>query len=182
MIPSLYDLFDQDLLPEKFAIIGASRSNLSDTDFRNSMKEGINKFSSSENKNKADTFLHSIFYQSVDAESVSSFTNLKDRLLLISEELEIKQNNIFYLSTPPSLYSTIPNNLAKVGLSNEKKGWKRIIIEKPFGYDLESAKELNSLLKKSWKEENLFVLIRRLFKAISPTQLIVVCCGIVSGF
>lgn len=156
LIPSLYDLFDQDLLPEKFAIIGASRSNLSDTDFRNSMKEGINKYASSENKNKADTFLHSIYYQSVDAESSASFTNLKERLILISEELGIEPNYIFYLSTPPSLYSTIPKNLAKVGLNNEKVGWKRLIVEKPFGYDLSSAKELNSLLKKSWNEDQIY--------------------------
>ncbi|VAX27001.1 Glucose-6-phosphate 1-dehydrogenase [hydrothermal vent metagenome] len=156
LVPSLYDLFDQDLLPDKFAIIGASRSDLGDENFRKSMKEGIKEFSQAENKEHIDEFLKSVFYQSVDAKSVQSFSALKERLLKISNELDIVENLIFYLSTPPSLYAVIPENLAKVELNNEEKGWKRVIIEKPFGYDLQSAKELNSSLKKNWNEKQIY--------------------------
>ncbi len=156
LVPSLYDLFDQNLLPDKFAVIGASRTDLGDNNFRNSMKEGITEFSQAENKERINDFLKSVFYQSVDAKSVESFGGLKKRLLKISSELDIAENYIFYLSTPPSLYAVIPENLAKVELNSEEKGWKRIIIEKPFGYDLKSAKELNSSLKQNWKEEQIY--------------------------
>ena len=156
LVPSLYDLFDQDLLPEKFAIIGASRSDLGDVDYRNSMKEGILEFSQSKNKKGIDEFLKSVFYQSVDAKAADSFITLKERLSKITSELNIDENIIFYLSTPPSLYSIIPENLAKVGLNNEEDGWKRLIIEKPFGYNLQSAKELNASLKANWNENQIY--------------------------
>lgn len=156
LVPSLYDLFMQNLLPDKFAIIGASRSDLGDAKFRNEMKEGILKFALSDNKERIDDFLKSVYYQSVDAKSSDSFLALKDRLLKMIDELKVAENIIFYLSTPPSLYAVIPENLAKVELNNEQKGWKRIIIEKPFGYNLETAKELNSSLKLNWKENQIY--------------------------
>lgn len=156
LIPSLFDLFDQDLLPDQFAIIGAGRSDLGDDNFRNSMREGIEEFSQSEKKERVDEFLKSIFYQSMNVKSVESFRVLNERLLKISDELNIVENVIFYLSTPPSLYSVIPENLAKVELNNEEKGWKRIIIEKPFGYNLQSAKELNISLKQNWSENQIY--------------------------
>ncbi|NOX67387.1 MAG: glucose-6-phosphate dehydrogenase, partial [Chlorobi bacterium] len=109
-----------------------------------------------ENKERIDEFLKSVFYQSVDAKSVESFGGLTERLMKINSKLNIAENCIFYLSTPPSLYAVIPENLAKVGLNNEEKGWKRIIIEKPFGYDLKSAKELNSSLKQNWSEDQIY--------------------------
>ena len=156
LVPSLYDLFEQNLLPEKFAIIGASRSDLGDDNFRKSMKEGIEEFSQSENKKGVDEFLNSVFYQSVDAKSAESFLSLKERLLKISSEIDVVENYIFYLSTPPSLYSIIPENLANVELNRETSGWKRLIIEKPFGYNLQSAKELNSSLKENWNEDQIY--------------------------
>ena len=156
LVPSLYDLYNQDLLPNKFAIIGASRSDLGDDDFRNSMRDGIKEFSQSKNKERVDEFLKSVFYQSVDAKSTDSFLGLKERLSNITHELNIEKNIIFYLSTPPSLYSVIPENLAKVDLNNEENGWKRLIIEKPFGYNLKSAKELNTSLKQNWNENQIY--------------------------
>lgn len=156
LVPSLYDLFAENLLPEKFAIIGASRSDLGDDNFRNSMKEGIEEFAQSENKGRVDEFINSLFYQSVDTKSAESFDTLKERLLKVSNEINVVENFIFYLSTPPSLYSVIPENLAKVGLNREDNGWKRLIIEKPFGYDFQSAKVLNSSLKQNWNENQIY--------------------------
>jgi glucose-6-phosphate 1-dehydrogenase len=156
LVPSLYDLYDQDLLPDKFAIIGASRSDWADEEFRKLMKEGILEFSLAENKDGIDDFLKSVFYQSVDAKSAESFSILKERLTKIIGVLNIDEKIIFYLSTPPSLYSIIPQNIAEVELNNEEKGWKRIIVEKPFGYDLKSAKELNASLKENWNEDQIY--------------------------
>lgn len=156
LVPSLYDLFTQNLLPDKYAIVGVSRSNLDDTNFRNQMKLGIEKFALSENKSQIDEFLKTICYQSVDAKSADSFLELKNKITKISAELNIPEKIIFYLSTPPNLYSVIPENLAKNGLNDEKNGWKRIIIEKPFGYNLSSAKELNASLKQNWNENQIY--------------------------
>lgn len=156
LVPSLYDLYDQGLLPDKFAIIGASRSNLADEEFRKLMKEGILEFSLAENKDGVVDFLKSVFYQSVDAKSAKSFSILKERLIKIIGDLNIDEKIIFYLSTPPSLYSIIPQNIAEVELNNEEKGWKRIIVEKPFGYDLKSAEELNASLNENWNENQIY--------------------------
>lgn len=156
LVPSLYDLYEQELLPEKFAVVGASRSKFTDEEFRKSMEEGINEFATSD-KNLTDEFLKNIHYQSVDAKSAESFNSLKERLTELSGDKSLDEENIiFYLSTPPSLYGVIPQNLAKAGLNSEEKGWKRVIVEKPFGYDLKSATELNSLLQKDWKEDQIY--------------------------
>ena len=156
LIPSLYDLFVQNLLPQKYAIIGVSRSDLGDINFRNQMKEGIQKFALSENRDLIDDFLKSVCYQSVDAKSADSFSPLKNRISKICNDFSIPEKIVFYLSTPPSLYSIIPENLAKIGLNTEDNGWKRLIIEKPFGYNLNTAKELNASLKQNWKENQIY--------------------------
>ncbi len=156
LVPSLYYLYEQDLMPDKFAIVGASRSSLTNEDFRKSMGEGIEKYSLSKNKDRVAKFLESIFYKSVDAKSLDSFNLFKTELYKIRDENDISENTIFYLSTPPSLYSVIPEKLAEVELNNQENGWKRLIVEKPFGYDLESAKELNKLLKQSWNENQIY--------------------------
>ncbi len=156
LVPSLFDLFVQNLLPEKFSIIGASRSELSNVQYRKIMKSGIVEFSQARETDRIEEFLNLIFYQSVDAKLAKSFLALKERITKISKKLEIEENIIFYLSTPPSLYSVIPKNLAKVKLNNEKNGWKRVIIEKPFGYNLKSAKELNASLKENWSENQIY--------------------------
>ncbi len=158
LIPALYALEIQNLLPEKFAIIGASRSELSDDQFRDAMNEGLQKFSNEKDKSrdKVDAFLKKIYYQSVDAIDSSSFKNLADKLSDLQKTHGINGNSIFYLSTPPSLYGVIPKNLAINKLNDQSDGWKRVIIEKPFGYDLQSAIELNSNLENDWLEEQIY--------------------------
>jgi len=158
LIPALYALEIQNLLPEKFAIIGASRSELSDDQFRDAMKEGLQKFSNEKDKSrdKVDAFLKKIYYQSVDAIDPSSYKKLTEKLSGLRKALGIDGNSIFYLSTPPSLYGVIPQNLAINKLNNQSDGWKRVIIEKPFGYDLQSAIELNSNLENDWLEEQIY--------------------------
>ncbi len=158
LIPALYALEIQSLLPEKFAIIGASRTEMSDDDFRKEMDEGLQTFSNEKDKSrdKVDAFLKKIFYQPVDANNPASFKNLAVKLSGLQNTLGISGNSIYYLSTPPSLYGVIPQNLAINKLNSQADGWKRVIIEKPFGYNLQSAVELNSSLKKDWLEEQVY--------------------------
>lgn len=150
LIPAIYDLFKQNLLPEKFAVLGASRSVLSDDEFRNRATEFL------PDDKDASTFLQKLYYQPVSNDSSDDFIPLKNRLDELTKKLEIPENYIFYLSTPPSLYSAIPQFLHKNGLSRSNKYFRRLIVEKPFGTNLETAKELNIQLLNYFDEDQIY--------------------------
>lgn len=156
LIPAIFALEIQDLLPEKFAILCTSRPNLNDEEFKKLMRESLNEYSEPANPEKVNSFINKICYQPVDAINPDDYPNLLKKLQNLRKELSINGNTIFYLSTPPSLYGVIPQNLAKINCNEQDDGWKRVVIEKPFGYDLESARELNKSLNKSWKEHQLY--------------------------
>jgi len=150
LIPALYDLYVQKLLPEKFAVLGASRSVMTDDDFRDRVNEFL------PNDENVETFRKMLFYQPVSNDKAEDFVPLKNRLLEISANLQIPENFIFYLSTPPSLYSVIPNFLHQNGLSKSDKYFRRLIVEKPFGTNLKSAKELNINLLNYFNEDQIY--------------------------
>jgi glucose-6-phosphate 1-dehydrogenase len=156
LIPALYSLFVQDLLPEKFALLGVSRSQFTDDEFRDLMKAAIAEFKEIENVSGIDEFVQKIYYTSIQFDDASTYFLIKMRLEKLRIDADISGNTIFYLSTPPELYGIIPLNLASVGLNTQYDGWKRVIIEKPFGHDLESALKLKDQLLKDWTEEQLF--------------------------
>ena len=150
LIPAIFDLFKQKLLPEKFAVLGASRSVLSDDEFRKRATEFL------PDDSETSTFLQKLYYQPVSNDSAGDFIPLKNRLDELSNKLEIPENYIFYLSTPPSLYSVIPRFLHENGLSRSNKYFRRLIIEKPFGINLETAKELNIQLLNYFDEDQIY--------------------------
>jgi len=156
LVPALYSLFVQDLLPEKFVLLGSSRTSLTDSEFRSKMKDAINEFKDIDDDSKIDEFIKKLYYVDVDLKKESDYEGLKKRLEDLRKQEDINGNTVFYLSTPPSLYKVIPTYLAAVGLNTQDDGWKRVIIEKPFGYDLESALKLKEDLLKNWKEEQLY--------------------------
>lgn len=156
LIPALYSLFVQDLLPGNFALLGVSRSQFTDEEFRELMKSAILEFKEIDNISRIDEFIKKIYYTSIQFDDASTYFHIKMRLEKLRIEADISGNTIFYLSTPPELYGIIPANLASVGLNTQYDGWKRLIIEKPFGNDLESANKLKDQLLKDWTEEQLF--------------------------
>ena len=156
LVPALYSLFVQNLLPVKFALLGVSRSQFTDEEFRDAMKFAIEEFKEIDNTDRIDEFIQKIYYTSIQFNDASTYLSLKQRIKYLRSKMNINGNAVFYLSTPPSLYSIIPRHLASVGLNNQNDGWKRLIIEKPFGYDLESALKLKDQLLKDWAEEQLF--------------------------
>jgi len=156
LVPALYSLFVQNLLPEEFALLGVSRTNYSDDEFRKLMQQGINEFSEIDDNSRVDEFVEKLHYTNIQFDDIETYHSFKKRLENIRSEKGISSNTIFYLSTPPSLYGLIPQQLAKVGLNSETDGWKRLIIEKPFGYDLKSALKLKDSLLKDWKEDQLY--------------------------
>ena len=156
LVPALYALFVQNLLPKSFALLGVSRSQFTDDEFRAKMKRAILEFKEIDNIEKISEFVKKIYYTSIQFDDASSYLMIKQRLEQLRNELNISGNTLFYLSTPPSLYGIIPQHLASVRLNIQDDGWKRLIIEKPFGYDLESAIKLKDQLLSDWAEEQLF--------------------------
>jgi glucose-6-phosphate 1-dehydrogenase len=150
LIPALYNLYKQNLLPNNFAVLGASRSSLSDDEFRTKVEEFL------PDDEKVPEFKKMLFYQSVLTNEANDFIPLKSKLTEISSDLKIKQNYIFYLSTPPKLYEVIPKLLSENGLSKSKPFFRRLIVEKPFGTDLDSAKRLNINLLNYFEEKQIY--------------------------
>ncbi len=160
LMPAIYALYRQGLMPKNFAILGTSRSQYSDEDFRKKIIRDIKtyaKLKRAEQK-KLVPFSKHLYYQALDATDFFHYDNLKVKLSEIDKKLKIGGNYIYYLSTSPSLYTSIAKNLGKKGLQVEGKNssWRRIIVEKPFGRDLKSAKELNRDLQSNFNEDQIY--------------------------
>ncbi|MBN2485539.1 MAG: glucose-6-phosphate dehydrogenase [Bacteroidales bacterium] len=160
LIPAVFELSEQKLLPEKFAVLGVGRTALSDNSFRAKMKESVTAFSSHAKENKAnlDNFIGKLHYTGINTSDIADYKLLKDKIEELAISLNIPCNIIYYLATPPSLYEIIPHHLYESGLNMPgcEKGWKRLIIEKPFGTDLETAKTLNRNLLKYFDESQIY--------------------------
>lgn len=156
LIPAIYNLYVFNQLPEKFAILGASRTGLSDDQFRKNFIQSIKDFSDLKDDNKIQEFVKHLFYSSIETSADSSLDDFRIKLNTVRSEFSIGGNTIFYLSTPPKLYSIMPKLLAAQKLNDESDGWKRLIIEKPFGYDLKSALKLSNELNENWNEEQIY--------------------------
>ena len=158
LIPAVFDLFMNESLPEGYAILGVSRTDFTDVKFRNRLKKGVKKFAHYKDakKEKIDEFLSKIFYLSIDTENGEEYSKVKEKLEKLNKSYKLSQNYIFYLSTPPTLYSIIPKFLYGQGLTNQQKGFRRIIIEKPFGHDLQSAIDLNEQLLEFFEESQIY--------------------------
>jgi glucose-6-phosphate 1-dehydrogenase len=158
LIPAIFSLKSQKLMPEKYAIIGAGRTKISTEDFRKKMGEAIVSFSEERDpdKNSIISFTEDLYYLSMDNSSVSGYAELKTLIQETDDKYMIGGNYIFYMATPPSMYEPIAVNLAKAGLTDQLNGFRRVIIEKPFGYDLESGRKLNKTLHELIAEDQIF--------------------------
>ena len=151
LIPAIHQLFINHLLPADFAILGTSRTQLTDDEFRQRMKEFLPSDDESISK-----FLEKIYYQTIDYNRNEDYLKLRNRLDNLTQELHIPANYLFYLSTPPDLYDVIPEKLAFAALNTQSDGFKRVIIEKPFGNSLKSAISLNISLLKNYEESQIY--------------------------
>jgi glucose-6-phosphate 1-dehydrogenase len=160
LIPAVFNLYRQDLLPEEFAVLGVSRTNYNDESFRQKMLEDVNKFCKKTpvEPDILEKFINRIYYQCLDTKDVNDYTMLKEKLKKIDDQRHTKGNYIYYLATPPSLYQIIAQNLVSQQLQRQENGagWKRLIVEKPFGYDLDSAIQLNKDLQQIFLEDQIY--------------------------
>lgn len=155
LLPSLYKLLERKRLPEKFFIVGFSRRDLSTIQYRQIIKNELQKHLKKNEFSQAlwQKFAQKISYLSGDFDDPLSFRKLNDYLLKVSKIA----NRILYLATPPSLYEVMISNFEGSGLSKiTKNGWRRVLIEKPFGRDLASAKVLEEKLCAVFDEEEIF--------------------------
>jgi len=157
LIPALYKLYLGDYLPDNFAVLGVSRSKFSDDEFRDKVFYN-SEFIKDKRKQdeKADTFVNRLSYLPIQTSERESYATLKSTLITLDTKFNIGGNYIYYLSTPPFLYETIPACLAAHGLNSQENGWKRLVIEKPFGYDLETAVELNKSIRQYFEEDQIY--------------------------
>ncbi|MCB0730346.1 MAG: glucose-6-phosphate dehydrogenase, partial [Ignavibacteriae bacterium] len=158
LIPALIELYHQNLMPENFAILGVSRTDYSDSTFRTEMTESINEFLDDKDisKKTINEFVKNLYYQPIDTSKADDYGLVKNKLNELNEKLNTNGNYIFYLSTPPSLYEVIPKYLAQQGLNKNQNRIRRLIIEKPFGYNLETAISLNKKLLEDYNEEQIY--------------------------
>lgn len=156
LIPAFFFLHEHGFLPEKFAILGVSRSNLSDEDFRKRVVHESKYLPEKSAEEQRSTFADMLYYQPIDTAVEAKYGKVKDRLNQLDAQLGTPGNYIFYLSTPPKLYETIPEYLSTHGLNKSEGKFRRLVIEKPFGYDGKSAKDLNDHLLQFFAEEELY--------------------------
>lgn len=160
LIPAIFELHKADYLPKNFAVLGVSRSDYSDEAFRSKVFFA-NEFIEHQDKQNRDEemekeFARRLSYIPIQTSESDDYAKVKSELEKLDKEFNIGGNYIYYLSTPPFLYETIPACLAAHGLNEENDGWKRLVIEKPFGYDLETAVELNRSIKNYFDEDQIY--------------------------
>jgi len=170
IIPSLWHLFQHGRLPERLSVIGFSRREFSDKEFKDLILEAVKKHADSKiDDKKIDSFFELFTYHTGTFEDAKAFQSLSGRLAKIESGWGVCANKLFYLAVPPSSYEQIFKNLALAKLNvpcGGDLGWSRILIEKPFGTDLRSAQKLQSLLSTYFKEEQIYRIDHYLFKEI----------------
>jgi glucose-6-phosphate 1-dehydrogenase len=156
LLPALFHLEQQGLLPAEFAIVGVARRDLSH-EFAADMKDGILKFGGvKEADGGIDDFIEKVDYHAMNFDDDAGYTALKALLEKIDKERGTESNRLFYLAVAPEYFSDIINHLGAHGMAHPEKGHARVIIEKPFGHDLESARELNDEVNKVFDEDQIF--------------------------
>lgn len=156
LIPALYIAYAQNLLPDKFTIVGFARRDYDDDIFRGMMDEAIREFSRLDvDEEKLATFIQHIRYHKGDISAADAYTDLKEKF---SDTATYPENRLFYLSIIPDLFKTAVQYLKESGLVVEPgaSAWSRVVIEKPFGRDLESAMALNAELLRHLDESQIY--------------------------
>lgn len=159
LLPALYRLVQERLLPAEFAIIGLARTEMSSEEFRARMKEAVEEFSEAKRVDEEvwNSFAQGLHYLTADINTPGDYDKLAELLAQVEAERGTQGNHLFYLSVAPKFYATAVKQLGEHGLAKPKDGaWVRVIVEKPFGTDLESARQLNRELLEHLDERQIY--------------------------
>ena len=156
LLPALFHLRQADLLPKDFAIVGVARRPLGN-EFAEDMREGIVEFGGVDASDpKLEDFAKHISYFPLNFDDPASYAGLKAELDRIDKERNIGGKRLFYLATAPEFFADIVENLGAQGMAQPEKGVASVVIEKPFGHDLDSARELNHQVNAVFREDQVF--------------------------
>ncbi len=159
LLPALLSLYVKKLLPQKFAVVGFSRRHFSREEFRQHIRENMHVKPGQYREEEIKHFLDHMSYEQGFFDNESSYHLLAQRLAAIDDGFHQCSNKLFHLAVSPSFYETILDRLAKSGLTvpcDDHLGWTRVLVEKPFGNDVETAEKLDEKLAKLFKEEQIF--------------------------
>ena len=154
LIPALYNLFKFGRL-NQFSVLGVARTELNDDTFREKMREALLETEET-TPETLEEFCNHLYYQAVNTSDAADYGKLVPRLDELHNKYQTNGNTLYYMSTPPSLYGVIPECLAAHGLNTEENGWKRIIVEKPFGYDEKTAQALDVQIHRFFQEHQIY--------------------------
>ena len=154
LLPALYTLYTNGRLPEPFSVVGVARTGYTDDEFRAYALEQLRHFvpASQQDEDRIAAFVSRLHYQPLDPSQAEGYADLRTKLQAVTGEAQ-PDNLLFYLSTPPLLYGVVPLHLKSVGLNTPGS---RIIVEKPFGYDLQSALELGRVYESVFEERQIY--------------------------
>jgi len=157
LLPTVYNLAESGLLPERFAIVGVARPPINEADYRQQMRERV-KDAEGEPLDPAKwkPLEERLHYVSGEFHEPRLYQQLSGLLRELGASYGIPPNYLFYFATPPDLFRTVADQLSASGLAKEDDGWRRVIVEKPFGYDLESARSLNARLTAGFRESQIY--------------------------
>jgi len=158
LIPALYNLKKGDLLSDNFAVIGVARAELNDEEFRRRLRDDMKDFATDKVDEKVWKWLEErLYYFSGNFTDDQTFTRLRELLEKTDQERQAEGNYFFYLATAPEYFAPVVEKLGAVGLTREEDShWRRVVIEKPFGRNLESAKKLNQEIKQVLNEDQIY--------------------------
>jgi glucose-6-phosphate 1-dehydrogenase len=157
VLPALYNLAASDLLPDKFCVVGVARGGMTSDELTRSLKKGLHQFATrTVDEAIAARLFECVTAVEADPKDPPSFDKMHERLDRLEAARDTGGNRLFYLATPPSAFLPITRELGRTGMLKENGYWRRLVIEKPFGTDLESAKKLNSELLKIVDEHQIY--------------------------
>lgn len=154
LFPALYSLAFRRLLPEKFAIVGVARTEETDDDFRDRMKEAVQQFARDEFRDDVwEALTEGMRYIAADFSDPDALDRLAGTFTDVDQELGTGSNRVYYLAIPPAAFESVVREL---GEHSRATGWRRLIVEKPFGHDLASARHLNAVIEEHFDESEVF--------------------------
>jgi len=158
LVPAIHTLACEGLLPEASRVVGVARSSMTDQQFQGYTFEGVSSYARLKPQicNRWPDFRDRISYLAGAYDDPKTYTKLAEALQRNHQDKQLKGNCLFYLATPPNLYTLIVDQLGKAGLNRSEHGWRRIVIEKPFGYDLSSARNLNEQVHSVFHENQVY--------------------------
>src|ERR671934_1205028 len=154
LFPALYSLAYRRLLPERFVVVGVARTEDTDEEFKAQMKEAVQEHGRDEFVDDVwESLVDGMRYVATDFADEGGQDELATTLQELDEEHRLEGNRVYYLAIPPSVFPTV---VGALGTRRTTKGWPRLIVEKPFGHDLQSARELNAVIQEHFSEEEVF--------------------------